>query len=109
VNYRWTKSTIADEGGKTYDVSEVLFLQDDKKTSMYEVGKNGIEIGAQGSVTAKLIFKNVPTTMRSVTKLNLHPFVYFRRSLAGGFGIGKGIGYTWEEGNLPMSGIRLTR
>jgi hypothetical protein len=109
VNYRWTKSTIADEGGKTYDVSEVFFLQDDKKTSMYEVGKNGIEIGAQGSVTAKLIFKNVPTTMRSVTKLNLHPFVYFRRSLAGGFGIGKGIGYTWEEGNLPMSGIRLTR
>ena len=109
ANYGWSKSTIAGEGGTSYDVSEVLFLQGDKKTSMSEVGKYGIEIGAQGSATAKLIFKNVPATTRTVITLNLHPFVYFPRRLAGGFGVGKGIGYTWEEGNLPMAGIRLTR
>ena len=33
--------------------------------------------------------------------------LYFRRSLAGGFGVGTGIGYTWEESDLPMAGISL--
>ncbi|MCG6537079.1 MAG: hypothetical protein L7F78_20825, partial [Syntrophales bacterium LBB04] len=109
TNFRWNKSTIAAEGGTSYDVSEVLFQQGDKKTSMSQVGRYGIEIGAQESATARLIFKNVPATTRTVITLNLHPFVYFPRSLAGGLNIGKGIGYTWAEGNLPMAGLRLTR
>jgi len=99
ANYRWNKSTLLDETGKSYDVSEVLIWQGDKKTTMYEAGRYGIEIDPQATVTVKLIFKKVPATLRTIKTLNLHPFVYFPRA----------IGSSWQEGTLPLSGIRLTR
>lgn len=98
-NYRWTKSTLADRTGKIHDVTDVVFLEGDKKVTMYEKGKYGIELAPQGSATVKLVFKDVPGIDRAGVNLNLHPFVYYHRTF----------GTTWQEGTLPMRGIRPGR
>jgi hypothetical protein len=96
-NYRWTKSTLADRTGKIHDVTDVVFLEGDKKVTMYEKGKHGMELPPQGSTTVRLVFKDVPGIDRS--GLNLNPFRvrYYRPD----------VGTTWQEGKLPMRGIRL--
>ena len=65
---------------------------------MYDIDSRGrgIEIQPQKSVTMELIFKSVPSNIRTL-KLNLHPFIYY----------GGGFMQSWQEFDLVMTNIRM--
>jgi hypothetical protein len=97
-NYRWTKSRFTDAGGKDYPVSQVLFWRGQQKISMYDVGSRGTAMEANTKLTAQLIFKNVPSNLKTVPKLTLHPFIYQRVLF-----------WTWQEHDLVFQRLRVSR
>jgi hypothetical protein len=91
-NYRWTKSRLIDQSGNSFEVREVSFRKGKERTSMYDTGKTGVPIDGGATVTAHLVFKELPPGSRRVT-LNLRPFIYHGRS--------------WTEHEVDMPGIVL--
>ena len=89
----WPRSRIYDASNKYYEATESYVLQGSRKTTMYEIDNRGrgIEIQPQTSVTLGLIFKNIPSNIRT-PKVNLHPFIYYS----------SGFLPRWQEFDLPM-------
>jgi len=98
-NYRWGKSKLTDTADKEYEVSQVVFWKGDQKTSMYEAGSRGVPLDARTTQTAQLIFKKVPTNLKMIKKLTIHPFVYWRVVFV----------WKWVEQDLPFENIRVSR
>jgi hypothetical protein len=99
ANFKWVKSKIMDASGKEYDVSQVVFWKEQQKTSIYEAGKQGVPIEAKTKQTAQLIFKKVPSNMKAIKKLTIHPFVYWRVVFV----------WKWQEHDLVFQNIRVGR
>lgn len=85
----WPRSRIFDSSDKYYETGIAFVLRGSQKTLMYEIDSRGrgVEIAPQTSVTIGLIFKNVPSNLKT---LNLHPFIYY------------GSRWSWQEFDLPM-------
>jgi hypothetical protein len=98
-NYRWGKSKLKDTAGKEYEVSQVVFWKGDQKTSMYTAGMRGIQTDAGSTQTAQLIFKKVPSNLKTIKKLTLHPFVYWRVVFV----------WKWQDQDLAFENIRVSR
>ncbi len=98
-NYRWGKSKLTDTAGKDYEVSQVVFWKGDQKTSMYSAGMRGVQADAGSTQTAQLIFKKVPSNLKTIKKLTLHPFVYWRVVFV----------WKWQDQDLAFENIRLSR
>jgi len=98
-NYRFWKSKLKDTAGKEYEVSQVVFWKGDQKTSMYSVGVRGVQADAGSTQTAQLIFKKVPSNLKTIKKLTLHPFVSWRVVFI----------WKWQEQDLPFENIRVSR
>jgi hypothetical protein len=75
-NYRWPKSRLIDESGRSYEVREVYFRKGAERIPMYDTGKTGIPIEGGATVTVHLVFKEISDGSRRAT-LNLHPFIYY--------------------------------
>lgn len=97
--YRWGKSKLTDTTCKDYEVSQVVFWKGDQKTSMYSAGMRGIQTDARSTQTAQLIFKKVPSNLKTIKKLTLHPFVYWRIVFV----------WKWQEQDLAFENIRVSR
>jgi hypothetical protein len=65
---------------------------------MLDIGRRGVEIQPQTSITMELIFKNIPNNVKTV-KINLHPFIYYKSFYRP----------TWQEFDLNMPDMRLRR
>jgi hypothetical protein len=98
-SYRWGKSKLTDSAGKDYEVSQVVFWKGDQKTSMYSAGMRGVQTDAGSTQTAQLIFKKVPSNLKTIKKLTLHPFVYWRVVFV----------WKWQEQDLAFENIRVSR
>jgi hypothetical protein len=97
--YRWTKSKLTDPSGNEYDVSQVVFWKEQQKKTMYEAGYRGASLEGGTKQTAQLIFKKAPANLKSIDKLTLHPYVYFRRVFS----------WSWQENNFVFQNIRVGR
>ncbi|MBI4618921.1 MAG: hypothetical protein HY739_01955 [Desulfobacterales bacterium] len=97
--YRWVKSKMIDDAGKEHEVSQVLFWKGQQKTSMYDAGTRGVQVDGRTTFTAQLIFKKVPSNLKTINKLTIHPFIYFRKAFI----------WTWKEYSLPFQNIRVSR
>jgi len=93
--YRWTKSKLMDTAGKEYEVSQVIFWKGQQKASMYDAGTRGVPIDARTTQTAQLIFRKVPSDLKTIKKLTIHPFIYLRR--------------TWQEHDLVFQNVGVSR
>jgi hypothetical protein len=96
--YRWAKSKLMDTAGKEYEVSQVIFWKGQQKTSMYDAGTRGVPIDARTTQTAQLIFKKVPSDLKTIKKLTIHPFIYLRK-----------VFWTWQEHDLVFQNIGVSR
>lgn len=96
--YRWTKSKLGDPAGKEYEVSQVVFWKGDQKTSMYDAGNRGVPLDARATQTAQLTFKKTPSNLKTIKKLTIHPFVYWRK-----------VFWTWQEQDLVFQNLRVSR
>jgi hypothetical protein len=65
---------------------------------MYDAGNRGVSIDPKTTQTVQLIFKKVPANIKSIDKLTIHPFVYFRKLF-----------WSWQEGDLVFQNIRVSR
>jgi hypothetical protein len=91
-NYRWPKSHLIDESGRSYEVREVYFRKGAERIPMYDTGKTGVPLDGGATVTAHLVFKGISGGSRRAT-LNLHPFIYYGRN--------------WTEHDVDMPNIVL--
>jgi hypothetical protein len=98
-NYRWGKSKLTDAAGKDYEVSQVVFWKGKQKTSMYSAGMRGVQADAGSTQTAQLIFKKIPSNLKMIKKLTLHPFVYWRVVFV----------WQWQDKDLAFENIRMSR
>jgi hypothetical protein len=98
--YRWAKSRLTDAADKEHEVSQVVFWNREEKISMHSAGNRGVPIDARMMQTAQLIFKKVPSNMKTIKKLTLHPFVYWRKAK---------VFWTWQEQDLVFQNIRVSR
>jgi hypothetical protein len=98
--YRWVKSRLTDAADKEYEVSQVVFWNREEKISMYSAGNRGVPIDARMMQTAQLIFKKVPPNMKTIKKLTIHPFVYWRKAK---------VFWTYQEQDLVLQNIRVSR
>jgi len=98
-NYRWGKSKFTDTSGKNYEVSQVVFWKGSQKTSMYTAGMRGVQTDAGSTQTAQLIFKKVPSNLKTIKKLTLHPFVYWRVVFV----------WKWQDQDLAFENVRVSR
>lgn len=96
--YRWRKSKLVFNGNKEYDVKQVIFWKGDQKTTMYDAGNRGVSIDPKTTQTVQLIFKKVPANIKTIDKLMIHPFVYFRKLF-----------WSWQEDDLVFQNIRVSR
>jgi hypothetical protein len=94
---RYAKSSITDESGKTYPVGQVYLLQGEKKTSSHDADR-GIAIEPGTSVTVQLIFKKVPSNLKTLKLFNFHPYTATRI-----------VFFKWNETDVPFRNIRLRR
>ena len=97
--YRWVKSKLTDAAGKEHEVLQVVFWKGKQKTSMYDAGTRGVPVDARTTCTAQLIFRKVPSDLKTISKLTIHPFVYFRKAFI----------WTWKDYGLPFKNIRVSR
>lgn len=97
--YRWARSRLTDAAGKEYEVSRVVFWKGKNKLTMYDAGRRGAFLEGQTKQTAQLTFKNAPKNMKSVAKLTLYPFVYFRKMFS----------WSWEESHFAFQNFRVSR
>jgi hypothetical protein len=98
-SYRWAKSKLTDISGKEYEVSQVVFWKGQMKTSMHEAGHRGVQIDARMMQTAQLIFRKVPSNLKTIKKLTIHPFIYSRIVFV----------WKWQEHNLEFQNVRVSR
>ncbi|HVO64925.1 MAG TPA: hypothetical protein VMT12_00450 [Syntrophales bacterium] len=98
-NYRFWKSKLKDTAGKEYEVSQVVFWKGNQKTSMYSAGVRGVQADAGSTQTAQLIFKKVPSNLKTIKKLTLHPFVSWRLVFI----------WKWLDQDLAFENIRVSR
>jgi hypothetical protein len=94
---RYTKSTLIDEAGNTHEVKQVYLWEGEKKTSAYDAHR-GISVESKQSVTAEMIFKEIPPSTRVIKLLNLHPYTATRL-----------IFFKWNDTDLPLKDIRLRK
>jgi hypothetical protein len=94
----WNKSKIYDEAGNAYPTTLSYVWQGSQKNLMLDIGRRGVEIQPQTSITMELIFKNIPNNVKTV-KINLHPFIYYKSFYRP----------TWQEFDLNMPDMRLRR
>ena len=94
----WNKSKIYDEAGNAYPTALSYVWQGSQKNLMLDIGRRGVEIQPQTSITMELIFKNIPNNVKTV-KINLHPFIYYKSFYRP----------TWQEFDLNMPDMRLRR
>jgi hypothetical protein len=66
---------------------------------MYSAGMRGVQADAGSTQTAQLIFKKVPSNLKTIKKLTLHPFVYWRVVFV----------WKWQDQDLAFENIRLSR
>ncbi len=97
--YRWVKPKLIDNTDKEYEASQVVFWKGEQKTTMRDAGSRGVSLDAKTTQTAQLIFKKIPSNLRAIKHLTIHPFVYFRRV----------IGWSWQEQDLPFANVRVGR
>lgn len=91
--YRWTKSSITDQAGKTRVVSSVYSISGGKKTTMYQAGTGGLPVAAGSTISIYMIFSGPSASVRSLKRFHLHPFIYQGRN--------------WREHTLTFRGITL--
>jgi hypothetical protein len=94
---RYTRSSITDESGKTHPVGQVYLWQGEKKISSHEADR-GIPVEPGASVTVQLIFKKVPSNIKTVKLFNFHPYTATRI-----------VFFKWNETNVPFRNIPLRR
>jgi len=96
----WPRSRVLAESAKSCDPAHAYVWQGAQKKLMMDIDSRGrgVEIAPQTSVTMELIFKNVPSSVKTVG-INLHPFIYFQN----------GRRETWQEFDLKLPDIRLRR
>jgi peptidoglycan hydrolase CwlO-like protein len=97
--YGWVKSKLTDASGNDHVVSQVVFWKGQVKKTAYESGRHGASLESGSKQTAQLIFKKAPANLKSVPKLTLHPYVYFRKMFS----------WSWEEANVSFENIRVNR
>jgi hypothetical protein len=98
-SYRWGKSKLTDTAGKEYEVSQVVFWKGQQKTSMRDAGSRGVTIDARTAQTAQLIFRKVPSSLKTIKKLTIHPFIYWRIVFV----------WKWQEHDLVFQNLRVSR
>ncbi len=91
--YRWTKSSITDQSGKSRVVSSVYSISGGKKTTMYQAGTAGLPIAAGGAISIYMIFSAPSASARSLKRFYLHPFIYQGRN--------------WREHSLTFRSVGL--
>ncbi|PKN33031.1 MAG: hypothetical protein CVU61_15630 [Deltaproteobacteria bacterium HGW-Deltaproteobacteria-19] len=91
--YRWTKSTITDQAGKSHVVSNVYSVSGGKKTTMYQAGTSGLPIAAGSAISIYMAFPASSGSVRSLKSFHLHPFIYQGRN--------------WREHSLTFRGIAV--
>jgi predicted nucleic acid-binding Zn-ribbon protein len=94
---RYTKSTLIDETGNTHEVKQVYLWEGERKTSAYDAHR-GIPVESKQSVTAEMIFKEIPPATRVIKLLNLHPYTAIRILF-----------FKWNDTDLPLKDIRVRR
>ncbi len=96
----WPRSKVRAESANSCDPAHAYVWQGAQKKLMMEIDSRGrgVEIPPQSSVTMELIFKNVPSKVKTVG-INLHPFIYYQ----------DGRRETWQEFDLKLPDIRLRR
>jgi peptidoglycan hydrolase CwlO-like protein len=97
--FRWSKSKLTDTTGKEYEVSQVVFWKEQQKTSMYDAGTRGIPLDAGAKQAVQLIFKNVSSNLKTIKKLTIHPFIYWRIVFV----------WKWQEHDLAFQNLRVSR
>jgi hypothetical protein len=76
-SFRWTKSKLTDQTGKTIDVSKVAFIKNNSTTTAGMSGTQGFPLAPGDSALVTLSFKKNGKAFKS---LILHPFIYQGRS-----------------------------
>jgi len=94
----WTRSRAVDEKAKSYPANDAYIWQGSKKTLMIDIDRRGrgAEIQPQTSVTAELVFKNLPGHVKKI-KIALHPFIYYQ----------SGWRETWQEFDLELPVMQI--
>lgn len=95
----WGKSKLTDTAGKEHDVSQVIFWKEQQKTSMSDGGRRGVPLDARTKQTVQLVFKKVPANLKTIKKLTLHPFIYWRVVFV----------WKWQEHDLAFENLRVSR
>jgi hypothetical protein len=90
---------LTDTSGKEYEVSQVVFWKEQQKTSMYDAGTRGIPLDAGTKQAGQLIFKNVSSNLKTIKKLTIHPFIYWRIVFV----------WKWQEHDLAFQNLRVSR
>jgi hypothetical protein len=98
-NFRWSKSKLTDTVGNEYQVSQVVFWKGQQRTSMYDAGTRGVPVDAGTKQAAQLIFKKVSPNLKTIKKLTIHPFIYWRMLFV----------WKWQEHDLAFESIRVSR
>ncbi len=75
--FRWTKSKLSDQSGKTIDVSKVSFTKNNSTTTAGASGTQGFPVAPGESALVTLTFKKSGKAFQS---LILHPFIYQGRN-----------------------------
>ena len=66
---------------------------------MYHAGSRGVSVDAKTTQTAQLVFTKVPSNLKTINKLTIHPFIYVRKVFV----------WTWQEHDLSFQNIRVSR
>lgn len=101
----WPRSKVIVDAKNQYEPYRSYVWQGSKKLTMQDIDENGrgVEIQPQTSVTMELLFKGIPSKIRSI-KIHFHPFIYYRVNYYGSISREK-----WEEFELIMPDMRMRR
>jgi class 3 adenylate cyclase len=91
--FRWTKSTITDQIGKTTEVASVASFSGGKKKTMAQAGTTGLPVAAGSAVSITMVFPAPSGSTRTLKAFHFHPFIYQGRS--------------WKEHSLTFRNIAL--
>lgn len=70
---RYTKSTLMDDKGKSYEAKKVFLWDGNDKTNSYDASR-GIPVKAGKSVAVEMSFEKIPAATKMLKQLNLHPY-----------------------------------
>ena len=84
--------TLYDKG-----CDKIVIERSEKKISSHEADR-GIPVEPGASVTVQLIFKKVPSNIKTVKLFNFHPYTATRI-----------VFFKWNETDVPFRNIRLRR